>query len=300
MLFRSREDFESLWRGGRAQYLRNALKHDDYTTCDLNTCINLELADKSELSKYYEEDGKTIKMPDTIFMSWDYDCNVACITCRNGIIKNNESTLHSLQSIESSVLEACKNAKLFYTSGNGDPFGSSYARNIIKKVVEINPKIRFLIHTNGVLCNKKICDELNIADKIKDITFSIHAACKETYDKIVRYGNFDKVLQNLEWISSLKTEGKIESICLVFVVHKLNYKDMPNFVRMAEKFNSVASFRYYRQWANNTEYKYEDMAIFEQAHPEHSDFIQMLQDSIFDSPNCFLDPSLRLLRENNS
>jgi MoaA/NifB/PqqE/SkfB family radical SAM enzyme len=156
-----------------------------------------------------------------------------------------------------------------------------------------------LIHTNGVLCNENICRELNIIDKMHSVTFSIHAACKETYDKIVRYGNFDKVLQNLEWVSSLKKEGKIENLFMVFVVHKLNYKDMPDFVRLAENYGAMASFRYYRQWSHNTEYKYEDMAVFEESHPEYLHFVQVLQDKIFDSPNCALDSSLKRIRNSS-
>ena len=292
------EDFDKIWRGKRAQFLRNALINDDYTMCDLNTCIHLELRDKKDLSEYYDKDSGDIKNPDIIYMGWDYDCNVACITCRNQLIKNNENTLQSLQAIEKNVLDACRNAKYFYTSGNGDPFGSSYARNLIKKVVEFNPDIKFLIHTNGILCNQAICDELNITDKIQSVTFSIHAACKETYDKIVRYGNFDKVLQNLEWVSSLKKEGKIKDLTMVFVVHKLNYKDMPNFVKLAEKFDAVASFRYYRQWTNNTEYDYKDMAVFEKFHPEYNDFVKILKDKIFDNPHCSLDPNLRFIHNN--
>lgn len=289
-------DVKSIWNGTRAKYLRNALMNDDYTTCDLKTCIQLELRDKSELSEYFNEDSGDIKMPDTIFMGWDYDCNVACITCRNEIIKNNEQTLKGLEKIEQNVLDACKNVKYFYASGNGDPFGSSYARNLIKKVAAINPQIKFYIHTNGILCTPKMCDELGITDRIKSINFSIHAACKETYDKIVRYGNYDKVIENLEWISSLKREGKIDNIIMVFVVHKLNYKDMPDFVRLAEKYDAVASFRYYRQWANNTEYNYDDMAVYEKTHPEYSQLVAVLQDEIFNSPNCSLDPSLNLIR----
>ena len=168
---------------------------------------------------------------------------------------------------------------------------------MIKKVVAVNPNIKFFIHTNGVLCSEKLCEELNIKDKITNVIFSIHSACKETYDKIVRYGNFDKVMQNLEWISGLKKQGQIEKIYMAFVVHKLNYKDMPDFVRLAEKFDALASFRYYRQWSKNTEYSYEDMAVFEENHPEHKQFVEMLQEDIFNSPHCWLDPSLKAIRE---
>jgi MoaA/NifB/PqqE/SkfB family radical SAM enzyme len=103
-------------------------------------------------------------------------------------------------------------------------------------------------------------------------------------------------LENLEWISSLKQEGKIENINMVFVVHKLNYKDMPDFVKMAENYNALASFRYYRQWAHNTEFKYKDMAVFEPEHPEYPELVKILQDSVFDSSHCSLDPKLKSIR----
>ena len=94
----------------------------------------------------------------------------------------------------------------------------------------------------------------------------------------------------------MKQEGKINGLGMIFVVHKLNYKDMPDFVRMAEKYNAHASFRYYRQWSHNTEYSYDDMAVFEESHPEYTQFVEILQDKVFDSPNCSLDPSLREIR----
>ena len=291
----SEQNLKNIWNNTNANNLRQLLLNEDYSFCDLNTCIQTELIDKDEILKYYDETG-AVKMPDTIFMGWDNDCNVACITCRNNIIKNSERDIENLQAIEADVLEACKTAKVFYTSGNGDPFGSSYARNLIKKVAETNPDIKFFIHTNGILCTEKICEELSIKDRILNVIFSIHAAHKETYDKIVRYGNFDKVMQNLEWISELKRKGQIQKVILAFVVHKLNYKDMPDFVRIAEKFDAQASFRYYRQWANNTEYKYDDMAVFQKQHEEYPQFVSVLQDEIFDSPHCNLDPSIRAIR----
>ena len=289
-------NFDDIWNSTNAKNLRRALINGDYCFCDLNTCIQMELIDKTYILKY-RTNKNTVKSPDTIYMGWDYDCNVACITCRNNLIKNNESTLRALQSIEQGVLDACKGAKLFYASGNGDPFGSSYASGLIKKVAEINPDIKFFIHTNGVLCTKKRCEELGIIDRISNVIFSIHASKKETYDKIVRYGNFDKVMENIEWIAKRKQKNQIQSFTLAFVVHKLNYKDMPDFVRIAEKYNIQASFRYYRQWANNTEYNYNDMAVFEKWHPEYPELVSVLQNDVFDSPNCNLDPNLRTIRE---
>ena len=292
------QSIKDIWNGKKAATLRNLLIDNDYSICDLNTCIQMELVQKKELSAYFDKDTGIVKMPDTIYMGWDYDCNVACITCRSKLIKNNQNELAHLKTIEPRVLEACKNAKLFYTSGNGDPFGSAYSRDLIKKVVEINPDIKFFIHTNGVLCTEKLAEELNIKDKIEKVIFSIHSSRKETYDKIVKYGNYEKVMKNAEWISRLKQQGQIKTFIMAFVVHKLNYRDMPDFVRIAEKYDALASFRYYRQWANNTEYTYEDMAVFEKWHPEYPQLVSVLQDDIFNSSHCSLDPTLRAIRLN--
>ena len=43
-------------------------------------------------------------------------------------------------------------------------------------------------------------------------------------------------MQNLEWISNLKKSGQIDKLYMAFVVHKLNYKDMPDFVKLADAF----------------------------------------------------------------
>lgn len=291
------KSFNEIWNSEKAKSLRNMLVDDDYSLCDLDSCIQLELMDKQELKNEFYDENDMVKMPDEIYMGWDYDCNVACITCRNKLIKNDEKTLTKLKALEESVLEACKTAKVFYTSGSGDPFGSKYARDLIKKVIKINPEIKFFIHTNGVLCTEEMCEELGIKDKIINVIFSIHASCEETYNKIVRFGNYNKVMKNLEWVSKLKREGQIDKFILAFVAHKLNYKDMPDFIRLAEKFDATASFRHYRQWANNTEYKYDDMAVFEKTHEEYENLKNILKQDVFDSPNCNLDNLLKGIRE---
>lgn len=293
-----KQSFKNVWNGTRANFLRKSLLNNDYSLCDFNSCIQLDLADKHEVLNTFYDENNVIKMPEEIYMGWDYDCNVACITCRNKLIKNNEETLAKFKLIEKDVLDACKSANLFYASGNGDPFGSNYARNLIKKVAEINPNIKFFIHTNGILCTEKICCELGIKDRISNVVFSIHAACEDTYNKVVRFGNFNKVIENLNWISDLKSQGQIKTLTLAFVVQKFNYKDMPDFVKLAERFGAIASFRHYRQWGNNTEYKYEDMAVFEPTHPEFEELKKVLKSKEFYSQSCQLDKLLNDIRKN--
>ena len=51
--------------------------------------------------------------------------------------------------------------------------------------------------TNGILCDKYNCKELGINGKINKVMFSIHASNRETYEKVVKHGNFEKMYEKI-------------------------------------------------------------------------------------------------------
>ena len=59
---------------------------------------------------------------------------------------------------------------------------------------------------------------------------------------IEKYSYFDKVMKNLEYISQLKKDQKIDEITLVFIINTLNYKEMKDFVKIAKKLDAKISF----------------------------------------------------------
>ena len=67
------------------------------------------------------------------------------------------------------------------------------------------------------------------------MTVSLHAMKEKTYNKIVRGGNYKKVIENLEYLSSLKKQGKIERLELHFTVTSLNYKEIPDIIKYTRK-----------------------------------------------------------------
>lgn len=49
-------------------------------------------------------------------------------------------------------------------------------------------------------------------------------------------------MKNLEFISEWKKQGKINLLMLNFVVHLMNYKEMPDFVKLAQRLDAIAFF----------------------------------------------------------
>lgn len=106
--------------------------------------------------------------------------------------------------IDDYFIPMLKNTELILIDGSGEVFCSKFGRQFIRKVCDKYPKIRFEILTNGFLCNEKNLKELGLYDKLSLITVSLHATTKETYEKIVKGIDFDKVIENIKFLSSVK------------------------------------------------------------------------------------------------
>ena len=78
------------------------------------------------------------------------------------------------------------------------------------------------------------------------VSVSVHSTNRETYKKILRHDAFDKILKNVELMSEWKKQGRIEQLEISFVTHLLNYKEMPDFVKLAQKLDAKAVFNTYQ------------------------------------------------------
>lgn len=151
------------------------------------------------------------------------DCQIRCKSCRDNTIRNSKEYIEELDDkARKYFLPIIKYTNKVCLIGSGDPLASKHTRNFIKMIVKEYPRMKFDLHTNGLLLNEKMLTELNIIDKLSVIQVSIHSATKETYNKIILDGNFDVLMDNLKYISNLKNENKIEKLHLNFVVSNAN------------------------------------------------------------------------------
>lgn len=288
------QDFEKIWNSTKAQSFRNSILNKTYSYCNLGLCRFKSITQDNN----YGLSLKVKAYPEIIKFSHEVQCNVCCITCRDKQYFTESSQIKNLNSmIDPMFLPMLKNAKIVWLNGSGEIFAGKHCRTLVKAIVNAYPDLKFGIHSNGLLFDKKNCDELGITNRIDCAEISIHAATKKTYDKIVRGSDFEKVMNNIRWLVSLKNEGKIKCIRLDFVITSLNYKEMVAFQKLANNLNVNTSFTTFRPWGSELSKKYNSVAIFESFHPKYNDFVKVLSNQIFMSPNCSLQNSLRGLKK---
>ena len=176
-----------------------------------------------------------------------------------------------------------KDIEYIAANGSGEIFISKFYKNLLKKVSAKYPNIKYMIMTNGLLCNEKTLKELNIEDKLKYVIVSLHAITEETYNKMVKGSNFKKVINNIKYLSQLKKDDKMDCFALSFVITSLNYKELPQFIEFAYSVNAIPQF-----WCVREDEGYLDpdslrkYNVANPEHPDHQDFLKVLTNPVFE------------------
>lgn len=282
------DSFDNIWNSQKAKDIREKMLKRDFSLCRCNTCFQ-------RLKFNYGKYKIFSKNPECVKFCYDGTCNYSCITCRDNIYCEGRKINNRIGngSMDAYFLQMLKGVKRVSFSGDGEPFVSRHYRSLIHSISDTYPNIKFDIHTNGSLCNEENCKELGILNKMSTVEVSIHASTPETYKKITRVGDFDNVMKNLKWLSKLKKEKIIKQLKLFFVVHKLNYQEMPEFAKLAHSLGAMVAFWGYRDWGTEFCKKYDEMAIFEETHPEFEKFREIISQDIFKSSNCDLEPKFK-------
>ena len=263
------DEIDDIWYGEKAIEFRKSILNKSYKYCDLGICGNFY---EEALTQINDTDAALLPpYPKVVYLGYSRSCNVRCITCRDELIVETKEETKRLNSIADKVILLCKNAETVYLNGGGELFTSPHFKFIVKRLIETYPNLSFYIHTNGLLCDEAHIKEWGLENRITDLTFSIHAATKKNYESNVRGSHWEQVQKNLKYLSSLKA-----NLMLAFTIHSLNYKEIPAFVKMANKFNFTAIFWMYRKWESKMCKEYDKYTCWKPNHPEYQNFLKVL------------------------
>lgn len=289
------QPFDEIWNGEKARNFRKTIIDNSYKFCNVESC-------SFDAPRYTEAESLTEVAPYPKFVSLciDCTCNLKCIMCREGPLRNNIEPEKIRSLIDKTFIPMLSNAGNLALLGTGEIFVSEICQELAAKACKKYPELKLVLWTNGVFCNEKNIEKLGGFDKIKQIRVSFHAATEQTYDKIMVGGDYNQVLSNLKWLSDLKKQNKIKTeIELVFVVFSLNYKEMKEFLQLCIELDFNAVF-----WEvqNRNDYSlvcnnFEEYNVFDESHREYDDFVKTLQDPIFDSEKCLMNDLLKNIRE---
>lgn len=284
------QDINDIWNGEKAQNYRRDVLEKKYTYCNYDNCNG----NKADTIPYTD---LIAPYPEYINVGYDYTCGQRCTICRDEYKALPEEECKKWEErLETHILPITSQAKYMFVNCRGEFFDSKHTQKMVAAILNNNQNIRVDFISNGIKCSEENLRKHNLLDRIFKVHISLHSATRKTYKKIFRVDKFKDVMKNVEYISSLKKAGKIEDFEIMFVITASNYKDMPAFVKLAEKLDARAAFSAciggYAEYIMDRE----EYAVFYQNHHNYNDFVKMMKNPIFNSKHCWLPDYLRELK----
>lgn len=294
------ESAEQVWNSKRAQEIRRSILDGSFKYCNRSRCPFLQTLSKP-VKKVEEVTNEYLKMviekrltilpygPREINCSYDRSCNLSCPTCRSAMIIERKNERQILEIQKKIHIEILRDAHLLYITGSGDPFGSPFFRQWLQTMKKKDvPNLRKLhLHTNAILWTPKMWDTISpdIQQLVNSAEISIDAASSKTYAINRRGGSFERLLENLAFISTLRKNGPLQWVGVSMVIQENNFMEMPDFVHLGKRFCfDTVYFSKLVDWGTFTKEEFKKRAIHLPTHARHSELVNLLKDKLFKEP----------------
>ena len=240
----------------QAKVIRESILDGSYRHCK-DSCPFLYSYREGNDSPFFIdiEPHKDNVKPLHVVSAEDRTCNLACPTCRKDFVLEDDSG----RDLEKELLEISDTLKTFVTSGSGDPLYNKKTFNLLQSLSnEKYPALKKVeLYTNGLLLNETNIEKLsNLKQFELQITLSIDAACKETYEEIRKGGSWEVLMRNLRHLNS---QPDIDHIKITFVAQRKNYREIVPFFNLMEEILSDKNPSYFifnveNWWMNENEF----------------------------------------------
>lgn len=295
-----KNDFDEIWNSEKAIDFRKSVLDGSFRHCNIDRCPYIQY-DTLPFKKDHEDfiqsainNKYQVFAPKEINLCYDRSCNLSCPSCRKNfffIKKDSEEYVLKtrLNDFIIDFIHRSNHEIQINCTGSGDPFASNIFQDFLSKLdYNKNNKIKILIQTNGVLFTQenwlKISNIQNL--KHKSVLISLDAATEDTYNKIRVGGDWNKLMKNLEFVCELYDYNYLDHVQLDFVVQQKNFREIPQFVKIAQHFGFGAYFSRLLNWNTWTIEDFKKNDIFDIKHEEHNDFLSVINQN-FDYERIF-------------
>lgn len=276
------ENFEKIWKSNRAKIGRLSLIKKAYVFCDKERCAYLKSIKEEDNSAFrYTIPESWSELPFSIAPEIDASCNIHCNSCRKDVYVDTSREREIYADVILKKVVSIS-AKLIINTV-GEPFASKNCMNIIYNSLT-KQKRAISIYTNGLLLTADRLNELLCEYDTIDISVSVDAATKDTYEKIRLGGDFVRLSENLMYISKMKKKGKIPFLRMSFTVQRLNVSEIQDFVYMAENYGADRIiFNTIENWGVFTDDEFAEVSIMENGVIK-SEFRKFFTDYVINNP----------------
>lgn len=232
----------------------------NYVFCHTDRCemlVNPARADYN--TQMFKQTNDTCHCVD-----FDESCNLFCESCRDTVrISKGEDQEYLLNYFRKNILPE---TDILMVAGQGEVFLSKYYNDLLDGIRQSELK-GILLLSNGILFNeKKVLKWREKVDGNIGCAISVDAASEETYLEVRRGGDFKILRDQLEKIGEMRSTNQIKLFDLMFVMQRKNYKEMLEFVEMAEQLNvDAVNFTKIDNWGTYTDEQYEQICMYEKS-----------------------------------
>lgn len=286
-----------VWNSKEAKEVRRSILDGDFKHCKHNICPYIQDGTLPNRDSH-DPNIRTIidnyilecsTLPRYIHLCNDQSCNLHCTSCRKEKITEFLNADEYKQNAEFQVklLELIKNKPaeevLINITGSGDPFASRLYREFLFNIDgEQYPNLRIGLQTNGVLMTPKYWNRIErIHKNINHIIISFDAATKKVYDQVRLGGNWELLNENIKHLREQKRlHGYDFCIVMSFILQQKNYRELPQFVELANEYGFTPSIFLIYPWYDSPFFT--EAMVYNENHPEYLDFLEVLRNPIFD------------------
>jgi len=244
------KSIKEIWEGEQAVNLRKYIAENNLDHGCSGCKAQILAGDKSgNKAKSKQYDGHPLNSngyPSLLEFELSNTCNLECDMCSgefSSLIRKNREGLPDLkQPYDDAFVDQLdefiphlEEAKFF----GGEPFLIEFCYKVWERMIELNPKIRITIQTNGTILNNRVKE---ILSKIKfHIGVSIDSLEKDNYERIRVNAKFERTMENMKWFREYsKKQGTFFGISACAMQE--NWHELPDFVRLCNDMNVPVYF----------------------------------------------------------
>jgi MoaA/NifB/PqqE/SkfB family radical SAM enzyme len=190
---------------------------------------------KEFLFRWYNKiniwDRRKVLYPKNLYISTTTYCNLRCRFCDREEFNASHIDPDNLKKIATAI----KHAKQIDLTGWGEAILFKDYAKCVEYILKTNTKKEIIAQTsNGSLAHRytKI-----LKGRISRFVISLNSASKETYEKEMVGGKFEKTLNNINDFIQNITDSDRKNVKLHFVTYTNNFREMPDFVKLASDLN---------------------------------------------------------------
>ena len=227
-----------------------------------------------------------------VMFALDQTCNLSCPSCRTRrIVEKVSDSIDKARAVEEKLLPLLPSMRILHINPAGELFASKPSRKLLELINDERcPDIVLDIISNGTLFNEEEWNKFpGIHGKVRSVRISIDAASKETFEQLRRLGKYEVFVENMRFLSRLRSSGAIPQLKFSFTYQLDNFREMPAFVEFCAQMN--ADFAIFERLQNIafTHEEFRRKAVHQPDHPLYAEFIEVIKDPIFRTKRAWHD-----------